>query len=374
MLMMAKAEDEAIDKPRREAAEQQILDLQREVDFDVREYPVEVIVQKFNPTEEAKGISELYVPDYQRDFAWDERRQSRFIESVLIGLPIPYLFVADVMDEDEAKSGRLEIVDGSQRVRTLNAFLNDRLVLSELEKLPRLAGFRFSDLPLSRQRRFKRTTLRMIELTEKADEEVRRDIFERINTGSVELEEMEKRRGIRQGPMLTLIEECARNPLYHELVPMTEPQIKRREREELVLRFFAYLDNYQAFGAKNQNRVRVFLDEHLKLANADPGFDPAPKKAEFQEMLEYAKRSLPNGFSKGAKHRTTPRIRFEALSVGIALARRQFEDLKIPEDLGWLESDTFKELTTSDSSNSRPRVVNRIEFVRDALIENHNAV
>ncbi|MPZ37062.1 MAG: DUF262 domain-containing protein [Rhizobiales bacterium] len=65
-----------------------------------------------------------YVPDYQRELVWYEKNQSRFIESMLIGLPIPFLFVADVSDsEDPANARRLEIVDGVQRIRTLGRFL-----------------------------------------------------------------------------------------------------------------------------------------------------------------------------------------------------------------------------------------------------------
>ena len=111
----------------------------------------------------------------------------------MLGLPIPYIFVADISETEDL--ARLEIIDGTQRIRTLARFINNELKLNNLEKLDSLNEFTFSDLPLSRQRRFQRTTIRMIQLTEDADEGTRRDLFERINTGSVELNEMEKRRG-----------------------------------------------------------------------------------------------------------------------------------------------------------------------------------
>ena len=164
---------------------------------------------------------------------------------------------ADITSEGEEKEGRLEIVDGSQRVRTLAKFARDEFALEKLEKLEKLNGFYYSDLPLPRQRRFNRRTLRMIELTEQATEEVRRDLFERINTGSVELNDMEKRRGIRQGPMLDLIKECAALPTFRKLAPLSEDAIRHHEPLEFVLRFFAYLDNYQNFG----RRVNEFLNE-----------------------------------------------------------------------------------------------------------------
>ena len=198
-------------------AETEIIDHQRIVDYDTKEYPVEIIVEKYL-TGKDEDENEIFIPDYQRDFTWSNERQSKFIESVLIGLPIPYIFVADVSKGE----GRLEIVDGSQRVRTLAAFLTDELELAGLKKLKKTNGFKFSDLPVSRQRRFKRRTIRLIELTEQADEDVRRDIFERINTGSDVLNDMEVRWGIQEGPLLYFIRDCANDPLFKKLAPLSE--------------------------------------------------------------------------------------------------------------------------------------------------------
>ena len=114
-----------ITEKQKEAAEAQIEANHKTIDYDTREYPVEVLVQKYLVGLEDEN-NELFVPDYQREHTWPEEHQSQFIESVLIGLPIPYLFVADV----KLKEGRLEIVDGSQRIRTLVDFVSNRLQLS----------------------------------------------------------------------------------------------------------------------------------------------------------------------------------------------------------------------------------------------------
>jgi Protein of unknown function DUF262 len=343
----------------KERAEAQIQERLQEVDYDTKEYPVEILVQKYLTGKETDE-NEIYVPDYQRDFAWDEARQSKFIESVLIGLPIPYVFVADAADKSD---GRLEIVDGSQRIRTLAAFLEDGLVLEGLAKLTKLNGFKYSDLPRARQRRFNRRTIRMIELTERADEEVRRDIFERINTGSEELNDMEKRRGIQPGPMLVLVAECAKDPSFEELVPLPDAAVRRREREEFVLRFFAYLDRYQRFN----HSVAEFLNSFLEEKN-NGVFDAVEMKEEFSRTIRFVKANYPSGFKKAKTHGRTSRIRFEALAVGTALALRAMPEL-VPKDLSWIDSSEFKRLTTSDASNSRVKVVNRIEFVRDQLLK-----
>lgn len=350
-----------ITNKQRDDAEGEIREKQKIVDYNTNEYPVEVLVQKYREGLK-EDINELYVPDYQRDMAWDEIRQSKFIESILLGLPIPYIFVADLRPEED-DLGRLEIVDGTQRIRTLDKFLNDELRLCGLKKLEKLNNFKFSDLPLARQRRFNRSSLRMIVLTEKADEETRRDMFERINTGSVELNDMEKRRGISPGPFVDLIEELAKEKKFSELCPLSDALKRRREPEEFVLRFFAYLNNYKKF----DRQVNIFLNDYLEEHNNLEADHFNEMRNEFHRMLDFVEEYFPNGFTKAKGHVKTPRIRFEAMSVGVALALREKSDL-LPSSMDWLDSKEFKEYTTSDASNSRPKVIRRIEYVRDQLL------
>ncbi|BAZ20837.1 hypothetical protein NIES4073_17150 [Kalymmatonema gypsitolerans NIES-4073] len=350
----------------RKAAEEEIREKQKIVDYDTKEYPVEVLVQKYRDGL-YEDTNELYIPDYQREMIWEEPRQSKFIESIVLGLPIPYIFVADLRpkdddDDDIVDLARLEIVDGTQRIRTLDRFLNNELKLCGLEKLKKLNGFKFKDFPLARQRRFNRATLRMIVLTDKADEETRRDLFERINTGSVELNDMEKRRGISPGPFVDLLEELAKDPKFRKLCPFSEPLVRKREPEEFVLRFFAYLNNYQNF----DRRVNEFLNEYLEEHNHS-GINQKGMRNEFHSMLDFVEKYFPNGFSKAKGHVKTPRIRFEAISVGVALALREKSNLE-PKSIKWLDSPEFKEYTTSDASNSRPKVIKRIEYVREQLL------
>ena len=355
-------EIEIADKDR-EVAEAEIREKRKPVDYDTKEYPVEVLVQKYRDGLD-RDTNELYVPDYQRDMVWDDVRQSKFIESVFLGLPIPYIFVADLPPEDKEDLARLEIVDGTQRIRTLDRFLNNELTLCGLKKLEKLNNFKFSDLPLGRQRRFNRASLRMIVLTEEANEEIRRDLFERINTGSVELNDMEKRRGISPGPFVNLLEELAKSNQFRKLCPFSEALVRRREPEEFVLRFFAYLHNYKKF----DRQVNLFLNEYIEANNHDR-IDENSMRDEFHSMLDFVEKYLPSGFSKKKGHVKTPRIRYEAISVGVALALREKPDLQA-KSIDWLDSPEFREYTTSDASNSRPKVIRRIEYVRDCLLKN----
>lgn len=346
-------------------AEEQIRTHQKDVDFQTKEYTVELIVQKYSAGIE-EDQNELFIPDYQRDFTWPEKFKSKLIESLLIGLPIPYIFIADVASDDPEYDGRTEIVDGSQRIRTLHAFLTNQLVLTELKLLTQLNGFRFEDLPPSRQRRFNRIPIRIIELSQQCNEDTRRDLFERINTGSDVLKAMEIRKGSDLGntPLYKqVIKPCSELALFKTLAPMSPSKEKRDERMEFTLRFFAYLENYQNF----QHSVREFLDDYMRNHSDKDDATIHRMNEEFQKVLEFAHSHFPNGFRKTENAKETYRVRFEAIAVGTALALRENPNL-VPDNMAWLDSNEFKKHTTSDASNSKPKVKARIEYVRDKLL------
>src|SRR5260370_18437220 len=128
----------AITEDQRALAEAEIVEQSKRIEFYITEYSVELLASKMRN-------GEFVVPPYQREFTWEPERKSRFIESLLMGLPIPFLFFWE-----SPATGKLEIVDGSQRLRTIEEFVLGDLVLGELEELSRLSGFRFRDLPESR--------------------------------------------------------------------------------------------------------------------------------------------------------------------------------------------------------------------------------
>jgi hypothetical protein len=231
------------------AAMEQLTNDQRVLDYDTKEFTVELLVQKFGEEDD----SDIFVPRYQRQFNWGLHRQSRFIESLLIGLPVPFVFFADL------PNGRLEIVDGRQRLGTCKAFLRNELVLEGLERLDQLIGFRFSDLDRAQQRRFKNRTIRSVVLSQKATEDDRRDLFDRINTGSLIAEPAETRRGAIKGPMTDLIDLLAEDAVFRKLCPMPDNARKLREADELVVRFFTFSDG-----------LDDYRDDYTRLRRGDP--------------------------------------------------------------------------------------------------------
>lgn len=339
------------------AAEAQIVDLSKRIEFYLTEYSVELLANKMN-----KG--EFVVPPYQREYTWEHERKSRFIESLVLGLPIPFLFFW------EMPSGRLEIVDGSQRLRSLEEFVLGDLRLGELNSLTAMSGFKFSDLPDSRQRKINNRSIRGIVLNEHADEQARFDMFERINTGSKIANMAEVRRGALTGPFMDLIIELAALPEFVALAPVSKAAVDEREHEELVARFFAYSDGLNGY----KDRPSEFIFNYVKKMNVEAGSDPAlvgRYRERFQETMDFISRVFPFGFRRTAKGKATPRARFEAISVGSRLAldgRPALAKEPIDDVLPWVTGSEFTGVTGSDGANAVARLRERTGFVRDRLL------
>ena len=343
-----------------ELAEAQIVEQSKRIDFFLTEYSVEILAQKVRD-------GEYVVPAYQREFTWEDRRKSRFIESLIMGLPIPFIFFWEMPD------GKLEIVDGSQRLRTIEEFIYGGFELGDLDPLTHLSGFRFDDLPESRQRKIKNRSVRGIVLNEHADEAARLDMFERINTGSKNANNAEIRRGALAGPFLDVVMELANLPLLGSLAPMPTKAKKERGYEELVTRFFAYGDGLEDY----RDRPSDFLFVYSKKMNEAFAADPALAdgyRTRFNSVLEFVSRNFPIGFRKTAKGTATPRARFEAIAVGSerALAERPGLKNAPAEEIGvssWIDGAEFQKVTSSDGANAIARLNGRIDFVKNKLVK-----
>ena len=212
---MAKKRRSNITEEQKDAAVAQIRALQKEVKFTIRDYPIEVIVKNFRD-------DIFYIPHYQRGFVWSESHQSKFIESVILGLPIPMMFLA------EMENGTLEIVDGAQRIQTLESFMDDQLKLPKLEKLPLLKNFRFTDIPIAQRRKLWSRDLRLVILEEDTTVALRHEIFDRVNTTGVRPKPSEVRRGAYPGRFMDMIDELAADKLLLKLCPISKSLRVRR--------------------------------------------------------------------------------------------------------------------------------------------------
>jgi hypothetical protein len=342
-----------------DAAEAQIVEESKRIEFYLTEYSVELLASKMRD-------KEFEIPPYQREDTWEPARKSRFIESVLMGLPIPFLFFWE-----SPESGKLEIVDGSQRLRTIQQFVLGDMALGALDTLTELDGFRFSDLPESRQRKVKNRSIRGIVLSEHADQQARFDLFDRINTGSKIANKAEVRRGALVGPFLDMVIELAKDRAFSHLAPVPDQDLKLREREELVTRFFAFSDGLEGYNDK----VALFLFGYAKRMNEKLESNSdlvVTYKERFHKTMDFVRQAFPFGFRRTKRGRATPRARFEAISVGSFLALQARPDLATQpvQVVDWANGDEFGKVVGSDGANVKKKLVGRIEFVRDRLLMN----
>ena len=338
------------------AAEAQIVERSKRIEFYLTEFSIELLASKM-----ANGDFEI--PAYQREDTWEPERKSRFIESLLMGLPIPFLFFWE-----SPESGKLEIVDGAQRLRTIQQFVLGDFMLGELDELSELQGLQFKDLPESRQRKIKNRSIRGIVLNEHADAQARFDLFERINTGSKVANKAEVRRGALVGPFLDLVIDLAQNEIFVALSPMSDALGRLRGREELVTRFFAYGDGLEGY----RDRVSPFLFAYSEKMNKRFLEDPAAVaeyRQRFVDTMAFVARVFPTGFRRTINGTATPRARFEAIAIGSFLALRQEPELREKKiDVAWLNESEFRDVTGADGSNAIARLNARLHFVRDQLV------
>lgn len=349
-----------------ELAENQIKEIQFDYNYRIADYSIGELLKKFvlkgeKANFDDEAISGLIVPTYQRDFIWQQKMQSRFVESIFMGVPIQPLFAFE-LDED----GNLELLDGVQRLSSIKSFVDNKLPLSDLEELDSLNGFTFNDLVTARKRKFLNTQLKLYIINENTDEGIRADIFRRVNEGGQRLVPAEIRKGKFMGnSFYSFILSMSESDEFNKLFSSTKETDKLRgEKEELISRFFALSNNYQNF----VHSVKGFMDEYIIETNNGFNEDQQTElKTELLKTLDFVQGNFPNGLKKSATAKSIPRVRFEALAVGTILALRENPNLTITS-VNWLESDQFKKLTTSDAANSKTKVIGRIEFVRDCLL------
>jgi hypothetical protein len=223
--------------------------------YDISSYPADFTVKGL--VDKLKE-NKIVLPDFQRRFIWDIRKQSRLIESILLGLPIPQIFLF-------RKAGKpyLYIIDGYQRLQTLRNFLEDNLKLDLDDDNP-WRGYKFSDLSEEDKSIVEDYVIRSIIIRQiKPDNEDLSMfyIFERLNTGGVILTPMEIRRAIYYGRFLKMLEELNEDNNWRTILGKKEKD-KRFRDLEWILRFFAfYLRDVENYRDPLKNYLNLFMRE-----------------------------------------------------------------------------------------------------------------
>lgn len=351
----------AIAAPQSKPTLQQQLDGERRlVSFDSYDLSVRQLLEMFE-----SGEIEV-PPEYQRQFIWGADRESQLIESVLLGIPVPSLFMATNADST------WEIVDGVQRLGTLGHFLGTPKLLEKvnrsaplkieaLDKLSSLNDVSYSDLPKSVQLMFSTRPMRVTVLNDKSDQSVRFDLFERLNTGGVSLTNQEIRNCVFRGIFNNDIKRLVLDKNFSDVVNLKSGELKNGTAEEYVLRFFAFLDSYKLF----DHSVKDFLNNYMR-DNSSKKISAAQEKL-FKQTFSLLKKTLPHGVARGNRG-ATPVNLFEGIAVGVALALKSGKAIKENKLPALLDDQELRKFTTG-ATNSRKSVVGRVEYVRDALIK-----
>ncbi|HDX8358356.1 TPA: DUF262 domain-containing protein [Aeromonas hydrophila] len=208
-------------------------------------------------------------PEFQRLFRWDISQRTKFIESLLLGIPIPSIFVAEDSD------GKWEIVDGLQRLSTILSFFGmlkhtpdkNNWIMDSGDVVEGLKGLSITSFPLKFQLNIKRSVCRIEVVKWDSDYDMRYELFNRLNTGGSPLTDQEIRNCIFRGisaDFTDLIKKLAADKDFVELIQPTEKQAGELYLDELVLRFFSLFKNHSSISKNLSESMTDYMRSATK--------------------------------------------------------------------------------------------------------------
>ena len=199
-------------------------------------------------------------PGFQRDYVWDDKQASKLIESCVMRIPLPVLYVA------EGRDGRITVVDGLQRLTAFRRFLNDEFKLAGLGTDHPLHGLRFSDLSVELRERVEDTQLTLYVLDRGAPPRARLDIFDRVNSGA-KLTRQQMRNALYHGPGTEWLARMALEKSFLRVTARTLSHKTMRDRE-VINRFAAFhLFGYESYSGGDMDGFLARAIEEMNKAD-----------------------------------------------------------------------------------------------------------
>ncbi len=235
-------------------------------------------------------------PDFQRFFRWTIDQKSKLIESILLGIPLPPVFIF------ERKDGKWEVIDGLQRLSSLFEFIgiikpkkSDILRLEETPYLKELKGMSWTDLSEPQQRYIKRATISIVKLKFDSQEFTKYELFQRLNRGGSPLTEQEIRNCIivmEDKKFFSWMENLSKNQDFIETCILSDKKIEEREDLNLITRYLCF--KYTSLGElKTVNRVDEFLNSKIvQLARNINSIDLDNETKQFSKIFEALNQQL----------------------------------------------------------------------------------
>lgn len=241
-----------------EDIENEIEPLRRKIYTEKSDPEIESLHRKF-----IKGKLVLQ-PDFQRHFIWNRTNASRLIESALLGIPIPIIYLSEEDNEDQY------VIDGQQRLTSFFSFLDGEFSessdksyefkLTGLKVLKELNGKSFKDLDENLQEKISSYSVRTITFGKESDSDLKFEIFERLNTGAISLNDQELRNCMYRGPYNNLLRKLSSNKDFREIIGIKNPE-KRMRDMELVLIFTSF---YHSTYLNYKPPAKSFLNEDME--------------------------------------------------------------------------------------------------------------
>lgn len=322
-------------------------------------------------------------PFYQRRSRWDEERQSKLIESFIINIPVPPVFLY------EKAYNAYEVMDGQQRITAIDDFYNNRFSLQGLDLWPELNGMKYSDLPNKIRAGLDRRSISSIVLLKESapnDEDaifLRQLVFERLNTGGIKLERQEIRNSLGSGHFNDMLFELSRLDLFRQIwsLPPFQPEelenhklpiyeigfFKRMEDIEIILRFFAFRHmKHFKYG------IQGFLDLYMVRSKTFTEDDCEFLKKIYTETLDTAAKIYQDDvfkiYEKGSFSRISKGV-YDAVMVSLVEFRDSFEALILKrQKILELTKQLFEDVgvpALTGRGNTKTDVENRINEFRD---------
>ena len=255
----------------------------------------------------------IITPEYQRTFRWDRYQQSRFIESVLLGIPVPPIFVA----EDE--NGVWELVDGLQRISTIFSFFGmlnanpdkNNLELESGDMIDELKGIKIGDLPI-----LLKNTCRVEIIRWDSDIDMRYELVNRLNTGGTPLSDQEIRNCIFRGysnEFNALLIEIGTSDLFKNIISPTSKQIEEMFCEELVLRYITFKN----FELKLKKNLPNHLTEYMRIVSkGEQEINIDKERSDLITKLEYLTKHFDYRIFRASNGIFTPNY-FDAIMLSL---------------------------------------------------------
>ena len=221
-------------------------------------------------------------PKYQRRERWDTEKQSNLIESFLLNIPVPPIYLA------EAEYGKYSVIDGKQRITAINKFLSGKLTLQKLDKFKELEGFKFKDLPDALSNALQiRPYLRVVTMLRQSDPDLKHEVFLRLNKAGVALNAQEIRNVAFSGKFNDTLLLLSENKYFKKQLKSNKTTKMYQEMTDVqyVLRFFTMLETWENF----PGNMDIAMDDYmLKNSRNDDKFIMKQKDI-FEQSINFCK-------------------------------------------------------------------------------------